>query len=233
MKRSQNISYLSVREEVLRRIRERIWEPGDLIPAEKLLAEEFGCARTTVNRALRGLADTGILDRKRKAGTRIARNPERRATVRIPVTRLEVENSGAVYRHALLERKTARPPLVIRSLLGLSATRKMLHIRALHLSDGRPFQYEDRWVNLQAVPTIKDADLDKISANEWLVQNAPFTAGDLTFSAAAADAYEAEVLGAQTGEALFIVERVTWQEAIPVTYVRLAYAPGYHLTSVI
>ena len=229
----ETVSYQNVQAEVMRRINDHVWAPGGLIPAEKELAAEFGCTRTTVNRALRELADSGILDRKRKAGTRVALHPERKATFRIPLTRLEVENSGAVYRHSLVERKISVPPVVIRTKLGLNAAVKMLHVRALHLSNGQPFQYEDRWVSLQTVPQIVDADLEATSANEWLVQNAPFTSGDITFSASAASRDEAELLDTREGEALFIVERITWQATAPVTHVRLAYAPGYRLHSVI
>ena len=49
-------TWQSVQEEVLRRINSREWKPGELIPNEAELSLEFGCARATVNRALRGLA---------------------------------------------------------------------------------------------------------------------------------------------------------------------------------
>ena len=47
-----------IRTEVLRRIRQRIWAPGGLIPNEEDLATEFGVARATVNRALRDTVDS-------------------------------------------------------------------------------------------------------------------------------------------------------------------------------
>ena len=61
----------SVHDEVLRRIHAREWAPGSLIPNEADLALEFGCARSTVNRALRTLAEAGLLDRRR-AGSAMA-----------------------------------------------------------------------------------------------------------------------------------------------------------------
>ena len=47
--------------EVERRIYTREWQPGQSIPNEADLAVEFRCARVTVNRALRTLADAGLL----------------------------------------------------------------------------------------------------------------------------------------------------------------------------
>ena len=83
-----------MQQEVLRRINAREWPPGALIPNEADLATEFGCARATVNRALRTVAEAGFLDRKRRAGTRVALQPVARATLSIAVIRQEVEDNG-------------------------------------------------------------------------------------------------------------------------------------------
>ena len=61
-----------------------------------------------MNRALRELAEEGLLDRRRKAGTRVALNPVRRARFDIQVIREEIEAKGAVFRHAVLVREIAR-----------------------------------------------------------------------------------------------------------------------------
>ncbi|WP_085906546.1 GntR family transcriptional regulator [Kiloniella majae] len=222
-------SWQSVKAEVMRRIIERIWLPGDMIPNEIDLAEEFGCARATVNRAMRALAEEGLLERRRKAGTRVALNPIRKATLEIPITRLEVEQRGWSWRHSILERSETSPSVTVASRLGLSVDVEMLHVRSLHYADNHPFLYEDRWVNLSEVAAIRDVDLKEIDANEWLVQNTPLTKGDISFSAANATKQEAELLQATEGEAIFVIDRTTWNGDIPVTIVRLAYAPGYRM----
>ena len=81
--------------------------PGQLIPREVELAAQFGCARTTVNRALRDLAQTGVIDRKRKAGTRVAMQKARRVTAEIPVIRTQIESTGRQYRFDILKKKMA------------------------------------------------------------------------------------------------------------------------------
>ncbi len=121
-------SWKLVRDEVVRRINERVWQPGDLIPGEVELAVEFGCARATVNRALRELAEAGLVTRRRKAGTRVSVNPARKATVYIPVARLEVERRGSVYRHALLEMRMKDIPALLSSRLDLPADAQMLYV---------------------------------------------------------------------------------------------------------
>jgi GntR family histidine utilization transcriptional repressor len=226
-------SWKLVRDEVVRRINTRVWPPGDFIPGEAELAEQFGCARTTVNRALRELALAGLVTRRRKAGTRVSLNPVRKATLYIPITRLEVEQRGCAYAHALLERKRKKPSLALRRQLGLAEDQAMLFMRALHRADGRPYIYEERWINTDIVPEIEAADCEAISANEWLVVNAPFTHGDIAFSAANASAREAELLATADGAAVFIAERTTWNGIQPITSVRMVYAPGYRMETAI
>lgn len=223
-------TWQSLHAEVSRRISNGTWKPGDLIPGEVELAAEFGCARATVNRALRQLAEEGFLDRRRKAGTRVALHPVRKATLDISITRVEVEQKGLVYSHKVLRRKQKSAPGNIRQLLGVTA-RPPLYLATLHQAGGNPFMYETRWVNLDVAPAILDADLAVISANEWLVENALFTTGEIKFSAANATQSEAKILGIEIGAAMFVVDRFTWNGPNVVTIVRLVYAPGYEMST--
>lgn len=230
---AEQTSWQAVQEEVLRRIHDREWKPGDLIPGEAALADEFGCARATVNRALRELAAAGLLDRRRKAGTRVTLDPVRKATLDIPITRLEIEGRGAAYGYTLIEATTAAPPVAARAALGSEMGTELLHVRSVHLADGKPYVYEDRWIDPDAAPGIREVDLTRVSANEWLVRNAPFTRGDVAFSAESADAADAEALGVAPGDALLVLRRTTWSAERPITSVRLAYAPGHAIRTTI
>jgi GntR family histidine utilization transcriptional repressor len=222
-------NWQAVQDEVLRRIHAREWKPGELIPNEADLAQEFGCARATVNRALRTIADTGLLDRRRKAGTRVAIHPVRKATLDIAVIRLEVENLGQSHGYALLSRHRKVPPPDIRARMQLRAKSEALHVVALHLADGKPYVVEDRWINIGSSPAILQVDLEQQSANEWLVMHAPFTSGDIAFTAKSATHKDADILQTQIGEALFVIERSTWDNETAITWVRLTFAPGYRI----
>ena len=224
----ENQTWQSVRDEVQRRIQSGLWPMGALLPKEEDLAIEMGCARVTVNRALRDLAEQGILDRKRKSGTRVAEFPTRNVKFRIPILRKEIEALGGDYGYALLSRAACAPPPPIRAALQIHDD-VALHLQSLHLSDGRPFVFEDRWINPVAAPEAMDADFTSVSANEWLVAHAPLTCGEMTFSAVSLDTFAAEALGVQTGTSALMNERRTWDGERAVTHVTLFYAPGHSL----
>lgn len=226
-------NWQSVEAEILSRIHARIWKPGELIPTETDLAEEFGCARATVNRALRSVADNGLLDRRRKAGTRVTRYPVRKATLTIPIIRQEIEARNQAYSYMVFSSKLEKPPLHILANMKLEAGSKLLHHQSLHLADQRPYVASDRWINMEAVPELLEADLTTISANEWLVANAPFTDGSISFSATNADKAIAERLDANPGDALFVIDRTTWNHQTAITNVRLIFHAGYRMQTVL
>jgi GntR family histidine utilization transcriptional repressor len=103
---TERLGFRDVKREVFRRIRNNQWGPGTLLPGEVELAAEFSCARATVNRAMQELSDDGIIERRRKGGSRVKLAPLRQVTFEIPLVRNEIEARGASYRYALLNSKT-------------------------------------------------------------------------------------------------------------------------------
>lgn len=224
-------TWQTVRDEVQRRIQDRTWPAGAQLPKEADLAIELGCARVTVNRALRDLADQGFLDRRRKAGTRVAEFPTRNVRFTIPIIRVEVEALGQTYGHSLLSQEICCPPVPVQAALALGKGQAALHLQALHLADRQPFVLEDRWINLETVPDARTMDFRTINANEWLVRQARFTRGDVSYGASALSEDEAANLGAPIGASVLKADRQTWDGDASVTRVTLIYAPGYRLNS--
>ncbi len=218
----------SIRAEVLRRIRARDWPPGCLIPGEEMLAQEFGVARATVNRALRDLAEAGVVERRKRAGTRVAELPVRRARLDIPVIRQDVEAKGLAHGFELLSDEARPAPVPVTARLGLAEGARLRYLETLHLAGGRPYVFECRWLNPAVLPDPAP-DFAALSANEWLVTHVSLVSGDIAFCAEPAGAREASVLGVAEGAALFITERTTFGLAGPVTFVRLAHAPGHRV----
>jgi len=227
------VSFRDVKESVLRRIRDKTWAPGSIMPGEVELAAEFGCARATVNRAMRELAEEGILERKRKAGTRVNTAPVRLAKFAIPLIRIEIEASGARYRYVLVNRQILVAPGWLRARLRLQPDARVLHLQCMHYAANAPFQFEDRWINISAVPQVEQADFTKTGPNEWLVDQVPFTDGELSFTAAGADARLADFLSVPVGEPTFTAERTTWLDQSAVTFARMSFARGYRMTTLL
>jgi GntR family histidine utilization transcriptional repressor len=228
---TEKTTFRDVKQTVLDRIRDKTWPRGTIIPNEIDLAEEFGCARATVNRAMRELADEGILDRKRKAGTRVNAAPIRKAKFAIPLVRVEVEATGATYRYVLVNKEVQTAPDWLRARLDLPLDSRVLHLKCMHYADNAPFQFEDRWINIAAVPQVEQADFHSVGPNEWLLDQIPFTDVELSFSACAASAELAQFLSISPRDPTFTAERITWLNNTPVTFAHMSYGRGYRMTT--
>ena len=124
----------------------------------------------------------------------------------------------------------------ISNLFNVSFGTQLLHVISLHCADGSPYVIEDRWINLIALPHLADVSFATLSANEWLLQNTPFTHGDISFGATNASAEEASILKTKAAAALFTIERTTRDlntDTKPkdraLTNVRLLFRPGYQV----
>ncbi|WP_422032559.1 GntR family transcriptional regulator [Roseovarius sp.] len=222
-------NWQAVQEEVRRRIHARIWAPGEMIPNEQDLAEEFGCARATVNRALRNLSEAGLLERRRKAGTRVALHPVRKATLSIPMIRKEIEDRGQSYGYERLFYRRGTPPEALLRQLKARENDQFVRVKSVQTADGVPFVFEDRWVNLSTVPGAAEEGFAETSANEWLLTHAPYTEGDIAFFAENASEEVAGTLGCDLGAAIFVIDRVTWDNDRSITSVRQFFPPGYRM----
>ena len=81
-------SSMSLHGQILTEIEQNIlsgrWPPGYRIPSEMELTAHYGCSRMTVNKVLTQLAQAGLLERKRKAGSFVTRPHTSSAVLEIP-----------------------------------------------------------------------------------------------------------------------------------------------------
>lgn len=231
MNQHTRLSWTDVREKIRARILSRAYAPGDKLPRDEDIAQELGCARSTVHRAMQDLSQIGLVERKRKGGTHVLSDPVTRATFDIPITRLEIENRGSKYDYQLISRTIEQTPSPVMARFGIQRAQEMLRVKALHLADNLPYVFEDRWIDVRSTPEILEVDLIRENANEWLVRNKPYSRVDVRFSAISAAGESAEHLATAAGSALFVIERTTWTGATPITSVQAIAAPGYQLAA--
>lgn len=225
------VSYRDIKADILNRIVRGDWKLGSPIPGEAELAESFGVARATVNRALRELAAEGLIERKRKSGSKVRASPLRQARFDIPLVHRAIEERGASYGYRLVSSDSGPAPGWLRAALGLAEGCAVLHLVCLHLADDRPYQHEDRWINLDLLPQARETDFTARGPNDWLVAEVPFTEVEIAISACAAAPGVAALLDCPAGAPLLLIERSTRWQGQPITHVRLTHAPGHRMAT--
>lgn len=221
-------TWLQIRRAIARKIMSGAWGPGSRIPAEISMATRFGTSRMTVAKAIQMLAKEGIVERHRKIGTIVAIRAQERPVFEIWDVADIVHQMGRAYSYRLLSCAFVGEDPGARAKLGAGKSTQMLRMQSLHLADGVPFQYEERLVNVDAAPGITCQPLESVGPSTWLLAHVPWTEAEHIVSAIEADKFVAGALDIKLGAACLLVERHTWNEDVPVTFVSLWHHGAAH-----
>ncbi len=223
-----------IRTDVEARIRSGEWRPGHRIPFEHELTAQYGCARMTVSKALQALARSGLIERRRKAGSFVAHPHVQSAVVAIPDIGSRLRAQTGAYRFELLERQVRAPRRQSPAEAALHCRGDLLVLEGLHHAADEPFGFEYRVISLSCVPGAAAVDFSATDPGAWLIGHVPWSDARHRISAIAADAGTAASLAVAAGTACLQLERWTWlaegvadaRGGAGVTYVRQVY-PGH------
>lgn len=207
----------TIRDHFRQRILAGDLAPGARLPTEQEIMARFSCSRMTVSKALSALAEAGLIERRKRAGTFVARPRVHAMVLEVPDLAALVAARGQAYRYRL-DRRDER---AVRE--GHLAGQTALHLIGVHFADGQAMAVEDRLVSLAAVPGIAAADLGAEAPGTWLLHHVPWTEADSHITAVGASAAEAEALGVAPGSPCLCVERRTWRGTDPITLVRQVF----------
>src|SRR5690606_4007174 len=219
-------------QRILSDIRGRIlsgeWPPGHRIPFEHELADQYGCSRMTVNKAMSELARTGLIERRRRSGSFVRRPQSQTAILEIHDIRAEVEALGLPYRYELLSREARTAAGSEAQDGGFPEGSGLVELVCRHFAGAAPFCLEERMISLVAVPEADGESFEEIAPGPWLLSRVPWSAAEHAIRAVSADEHVAEMLGVPRHSPCLVVQRRTWSAERPVTNVRLTYAGETH-----
>lgn len=210
-----------IRSDIEGQIRSGAWPPGHRIPYEHELIVQYGCSRMTVNKVLAMLADAGMIERRRRVGSFVARpHPHiEQVALDIPDIPFEVAARGHQYRFQLLARRQRKPRRGLAHERDIAQGGMLLSLHSLHLADGRPFALEQRLINPAAAPQALEMDFSATAPGSWLLQHVSWTRAQHRISAIGADPAQARLLQVEPNTACLVIQRQTWRGEQPVTWV--------------
>lgn len=194
--------------------------PGERLPTEQELMRHYDCSRMTVNKALSALAAAGLIDRRKRAGTFVARPRVHSMVLDVPDLEQEVVQRGQNYRYALLRREIRAPDPEIAEEMQLAGKGLLLVLDGVHHADGVPLASEQRLVSLSAVPETEGVDFEGASPGAWLLKHVPWTQAETRIAAVGADRDTAAALNLLPGAPGLLIERRTWRGDDGITLVR-------------
>lgn len=218
-------AYLQVKTFIQQHISSGEWRPGDPVPSEAMLMQQFGISRMTVNRALRELTAEGMVTRVQGSGTFVAELHRIASNLTIRDIQEEVLERGHVHAARVLLSQTEKAHAGLAKSLGLRTGARVFHTVLVHLENGVPIQLEDRYVNPAAAPQYLKTDFAQTTPTRHLLTEAPLTEASYSIEACLPTPEQAQQLEISTREACLAMVRRTVSGAHVASVVRLVY-PG-------
>ena len=201
------------------------WRPGNPVPSEAALQQQFGVSRMTINRAVKELAVEGVVTRVQGSGTVVAQLHRISRTLALRDIHEEVLERGHAHTVRVMQLDTVRADKALASTFKLRVGAPVFHSLLLHFENGVAIQVEDRYVNPASAPDYLGADFDTVTPTRYLLEHAPLTEASYSIEACLPSAQEAKFLGIARSEPCLVMTRCTVSGPHVASWVRLVY-PG-------
>ncbi|RBW67373.1 GntR family transcriptional regulator [Bacillus taeanensis] len=223
--------YQQVKEILVKRIQEKIWRPGDLIPTEVELMEEFNVSRTTLRQAITALVQDGLLEKRQGKGTTVKSQKLVGSLGRLTGFAEEVMEKG-YHPHSKLLRAEFHDGLYIeKKKLKLDDDSRVLVIERIRFADDEPIAFERTCWPEHIGEILMAHDLNGAKYYQILEDHSVYLKkANETITAVNATLYEADLLGISGGQALLEMTRLAYGiDDQPIEFTRTKYrSDRYH-----
>lgn len=201
--------YRQVKSLLVKRIADRVWQPGEGLPSEIQIAAELGVSQGTVRKALDEMTADRLLVRRQGRGTFVARHDESR--ILFQFFKIVPETGVPVFPDSHLRRVTegiATPEEVAR--LALTPGERVIRIARVRSLNGRVTISEYLVLPARLFPGM--AAREDIPNNLYDLYGSEYgitiVGGDESLRAVAAPPEDADLLAVEPGAPLLAIDRV-------------------------
>lgn len=190
-----------------------VWPPNLQLRAENDLAAELGVNRGTLRRALRRLADEGLLVQVHGKGTFVRGKRLEGSLAQSLLSFAEaLELQGVAYETQVLEARVDRAEARVAGLLGLAAEEPVFHLSRVRRVSGTAVMFVKNRLPLRACPGLQEVDFSRERLFDALERELgqPLRWAKRTFEARAASDAIASALALEVGEPVMYIEQVTY-----------------------
>lgn len=221
--------YHQLKQIIRSEIERGIYHPGDRLPAESELIQQYGISRITVRQALDELETEGVLVRRHGKGTYVAEKRIEQDLVRLTdfVEDMELAGLNASSRVLAFTREPASR-VMVEALAPLPIGEEVVRIDRLRLANGQPIAYDTTWLPLRFGLLLSEEVLAQETIYHILETRygIPVEAGTFHITAATATSEQAQWLEVPVGTGLLLIQRISYTTGnVPVYMQERYYRP--------
>jgi len=206
--------YKQIDEALRLRIENGEFAPGDKIPSENDLTDQYHVSRNTVRWAISSLILDGLVYRKKGYGTFVAAERMSYGLMHLSSFSEEMRNRGLEPGSQVLSFVKEIPSKRTCSILKLDADQMMYHIERLRLADGEPMALNISFIPVFLCPDLNYGDIASGSLYELLENQYGYRLGyaEYVIKTAAADGNHAKLLKVSIDDTMLVREGTTYLE---------------------
>lgn len=198
--------YLALREDILN----LTYEPGQLLPGEQKLAENFDVSRVTIRRALKSLQQDGLIDKQASVGTVVCDHSlQDQVAMDFSTLMPQLAEMGRRTSAQLLSFTYGPAPDHIATAMGLTANTSVQIATRVRSANGQPFSHLTTYVPEAIASNYSEEDLATTPLFELLERSGvEIDNAHQSVSATLASPAVAEALDIAVGAAVLSLQRV-------------------------
>ncbi len=213
--------------------------PGERLPTESELIDQYGVSRITVRQALSALADDGLIERRQGSGTFVSQRRTRKRKFddvkHFTGSLDELMDMGADSPVKVLEFNRIEANKHEAELLQVKIGAPVYVLKRLRLHDGKPYSLLVNYLPEEVGANLTEEELNSGTILRTIEAKTGFRLSEANqqIKAELSDPYVSNLLGIRVGSPLLSIERTVFtEEGKPVEFVHALYRSDIYGISV-
>jgi GntR family transcriptional regulator len=200
--------------------------PGDQLPSQRALCDEYGMSHMTVRRAISELINEGVIYAIPGKGIYVAAQKQDAEAGPLVGFTEDMARRGMKASSQILAAEIVGASTVLAQVLSVPVCTPLVYLRRLRLTDGEPMALQSGYLPHILCPGLLEHDLEHASLFALLrgVYGLHLANSTTAIEAALTDKEQAALLDLPFPSALLITEQITYLDTgQPIEFVRTAY----------
>src|SRR5690348_5357562 len=155
--------YYQLKEIMREKIRSGEWQPGDLIPSERELGEQYGISRMTARQAITELVNEGLFYREQAKGTFVSRHKITQQLIRLTGFTADIRGHGQRPGTEVLSARMVPADETTADRRSIKLGLLVCRLNRLRLTDEEPLALEVSHISVIGCEKLLEEDLENNS----------------------------------------------------------------------
>lgn len=205
------------------------WKPGDLIPSERELGEQYGISRMTARQAITELVNEGLFYREQGKGTFVSRHKITQQLIRLTGFTEDISARGQAPATRVLSVKMIPADEAIAERLRIRVGLPVFRLQRLRLADDEPLAVERSHLYFIGCEQLLEEDLENQSLYRLLEEKygVQLIQAEQELEAGLTNEEDSKLLNLPMGSPALYTRRTTYTNRDqPIEYARSVYCGG-------